>query len=367
MNKPMTGSSQTYLGAFPHLPAWVSSNVRHYLAHTEAGQPIRDLARRCGCHASTILRQVRKIEQRRDDPLVDAALSTLAVVGAGRREAMAGAKTPVADPALLHAEARRVLRRLCEAGAVLAVAKEMEKAVVVRDSESGAGMRTAIVDRDVAGALALNDWIAGSGSGKVRRYMITSSGRAALNRLLAEQETAARAGMDNGLAEAPGTFAGKPVLNAATTEAQSRRSRYGAAESPLLALARRRDRDGQPFLSDDLVRAGERLREDFELAQIGPSVAQDWSMFLTAGVKGGHGDSDFGTTDVRARLQNALTELGPGLGEVALRCCCMLEGLETAEKRMGWSARSGKIVLRIALQRLKRHYDAPASQDRLIG
>jgi hypothetical protein len=42
---------------------------------------------------------------------------------------------------------------------------------------------------------------------------------------------------------------------------------------------------------------------------------------------------------------------------MVLRCCCYLEGLEVAEKRMGWSARSGKIVLRIALTRLKRHYD----------
>jgi hypothetical protein len=57
-------------------------------------------------------------------------------------------------------------------------------------------------------------------------------------------------------------------------------------------------------------------------------------------------------------VQAALAELGPGLGDVALRCCCYLEGLESAERRMGWSARSGKIVLRIALQRLKRHYDA---------
>ena len=40
-----------------------------------------------------------------------------------------------------------------------------------------------------------------------------------------------------------------------------------------------------------------------------------------------------------------------------LRCCCYLEGLEAAEKKLGWSARSGKIVLRIALMRLKQHYD----------
>ena len=37
------------------------------------------------------------------------------------------------------------------------------------------------------------------------------------------------------------------------------------------------------FLSDDLVRVGERLREDFELAQMGPRVAQNWDRFLTSG------------------------------------------------------------------------------------
>ena len=40
-----------------------------------------------------------------------------------------------------------------------------------------------------------------------------------------------------------------------------------------------------------------------------------------------------------------------------MRCCCCLEGLEAAEKRLGWSARSGKIVLRIALMRLHQHYE----------
>ena len=58
----------------------------------------------------------------------------------------------------------------------------------------------------------------------------------------------------------------------------------------------------------------------------------------------------------RQRVEKALSSLGAGLGDVVLRCCCHLEGLESAERRMGWSARSGKIVLRIALQRLSLHY-----------
>ena len=54
-------------------------------------------------------------------------------------------------------------------------------------------------------------------------------------------------------------------------------------------MARRRDRDGKPFLNEDLVTAGERLREDLELAQMGPRFAQNWDTFLSCGAAVGAG------------------------------------------------------------------------------
>ncbi|MEY8831082.1 DUF6456 domain-containing protein [Sedimentitalea sp. XS_ASV28] len=375
------------------LPNWVPETVQRYLAHTEAGQPIRDLARNARCHASTVLRQIRKVETRRDDPLVDAALATLADLhfSMPRRNAKiwrgpatmtkemtsmshsAKIRVPTPDAATLEIEARRVLRRLCENGAVLAVAENMEKAVIVRDGDGVTTTRTAVVDCEIAQAMALKDWISCANPGRVSRYRITAAGRAALGQLLAEQENRARQEKESGFAEAQTPFlvAGEagPAMprNAATPP---RRTRYNLSESPLIALARRKDRDGKPFLDDELVRAGERLREDFEIAQMGPRVAQNWDRFLTGGGRGGFDagcDTTSRSSEARDRVARALSDLGPGLSDVALRCCCYLEGLETAEKKMGWSARSGKIVLRIALQRLKHHYDGQNEPDRMIG
>ena len=103
---------------------------------------------------------------------------------------------------------------------------------------------------------------------------------------------------------------------------RSGRLLYGHAISPVHALARRRNKDGEPYISRTLVKQAERLREDYELALLESNAPIDW-----------------------------LGAIRSGLGDVALRCCCRLEGLEAVEQTKGWSARSGKIVLRIALQR----------------
>ncbi len=181
------------------------------------------------------------------------------------------------DSKTLDIEAARILRRLCEKGAVLAVAADMEKAVVVRDGVAGSSTRTGVVDRTVAEAMALKGWIAAGKQGKITRYQVTAAGRSALAGLMAKSESAqARKHAVNGMAEAPAGFDhAKPVSTVGEDDGGRKRIRYNAAEGPLAALARRRDRDGEPFLTADMVSAGEHLREDFELAQMGPRMAQD--------------------------------------------------------------------------------------------
>lgn len=350
--------------------------MRHYLHHIDDGTSLRALARREGLHPSTILRQVRRFESRREDPLMDEALSAMSrlsqsrlsqsiAVDPARKEDQPMSvhpRSPAAAPKLcddqsLASEGRRVLRRLAEPGAVMAIAPEMEKAVVLREMPDGRNLRTAVLERSVAQAFTLKDWITCRKPGRVSTYEITAAGRAALRRMT-DEEDRRRQGATDGAAfgDQHRVWGERAVID----DDGPRRVRYNMAESPVGVLGRRRDRDGKPFLEADLVEAAERLREDFELAQMGPRVAQNWDRFLTGGDRGSfQPDSGLGEGPgrARARVAAALRDLGPGLGDVALRCCCFLEGLEVAEKRMGWAARSGKIVLRIALMRLRRHYD----------
>jgi hypothetical protein len=367
------------------LPEWLPEPAVAYLAHTSAGTPIRALARARGCHASTILRQIRRIEAWRDDPLVDEALERL-----GRSHAALLAESAVSkecepmrecsvqpsdrrDPRI-EREARRILRRLCEKGAFLAVAPNMEKAVVMREVVPGRQNRIAVVDRDVAHAFALQEWIACDKAGKIACYSITAVGRAALKRLLTEERLARAPKAGFAEAQAPFQdqhrfFAERSVM--AEDGSGERKLRFNLAESPLSVLGRKRDKDGSAYLGPDLIEAGERLREDFELAQMGPRVTQNWERFLTDGAaRGAAGQGRTpgdGPQDARSRVAKALEALGPGLSDIVFRVCCFLEGLETAEKRLGWSARSGKVVLKIALQRLAAHYRIVPESERRIG
>ncbi|MDJ0993924.1 MAG: DUF6456 domain-containing protein [Dinoroseobacter sp.] len=362
---PETLTKFSLYNDFSRLPDWVPDAARHYVVHTRDGVSIRGVAKQAGCAASTILRQIRKLENRRDDALLDEALEALTVPPSDTepQDVIHMSEHPRSlqktQSELIEREARRILRRLCEKDAILAVSAKMEKAVVLRSADD-TPRRIAVVDRNIAQAFVLKDWIRRFRDGKVAQYEITHAGRAALKRFLAEdaqRKTGAASEELSAFGEQHREWGHREIAGDEPGEAARRRMRYNLAESPLSQLARRRDKTGTRFLSDDMVRAGERLREDFELAQMGPKVTQNWEKFLTGGARGG-ARSDFcgGSSNARERVSAALEALGPGLADVAFRCCCFLEGLEAAEKRLGWSARSGKIVLRIALDRLAQHY-----------
>jgi hypothetical protein len=146
-----------------------------------------------------VLRQIRKTEARRHDPLLDDALSRRGALHSTNHSAdihqtkdnifmNVQLRNPnmTTNETSIDCEARRILRRLCEPSACLAVAAEMDKAVVVRETSDGRTVRIAVTDRHVVQAMALKDWIASAGPGRISRYHITSACSAALKRLLAE-------------------------------------------------------------------------------------------------------------------------------------------------------------------------------------
>ncbi|MBS0269042.1 MAG: DNA replication protein [Proteobacteria bacterium] len=145
------------------------------------------------------------------------------------------------------------------------------------------------------------------------------------------------------------------------THAERQTPERNLAESPLAWLARRKDKDGRPMLSEAEFDAGEKLRADFWFAQMTPRVTANWSQLLSGG-GGSKGAPDIGP-DIRdsviaahERVKRALAAVGPDLAGVLIDVCCHLKGLEVSEKASGWPQRSGKIILQIALRQLARHY-----------
>ena len=244
----------------------------------------------------------------------------------------------------------QALRHLSQPDTLLIVAGDMPKAAVTRDATGQTPERLAVLDRAVAEAMALNGWITLVREGRVCSYKISAAGRMALRQHCAR----------HGLA----------LPSEGGDHAAARRLRYGTTESPVAVLARRLDKDGRRFLGDAELQAAGQLRTDFIMGQLEDAsfeTARALEQQLQARQVRGSNLGPPGTRAARQRVLDVLRDLGPDLGDVALRCCCRLEGVESAEQAMGWSARSGKIVLRIALQRMVRHYRRLDDDQMLIG
>ena len=128
------------------------------------------------------------------------------------------------------------------------------------------------------------------------------------------------------------------------------------AESPLGWLFSR------GLLTQRQFDAGERLRWDWERAQLAPGVTMAWDAAPVSrgrGASSGSPDLAGSQIDAKRRFQSAVDAAGPGLADILWRVVCAGEGMRHAETALGWPARAGKLVLTLALDRVAGYYRLP--------
>lgn len=122
------------------------------------------------------------------------------------------------------------------------------------------------------------------------------------------------------------------------------------AESPLVWLHAR------GHLTDRLFDAGEALRADYERAQLSASITMRWDLVRVKSTGDRGLSPSERQTAARQRFDGAIRAAGKGLEDILWRVVCAGEALPGAEKSLGWPARSGKLVLKIALERVADYY-----------
>ena len=134
----------------------------------------------------------------------------------------------------------------------------------------------------------------------------------------------------------------------------SRSFSVNVAESPLGWLKAR------DLVSERQFLAGEQLRQDYERAQLAPSVTMNWNATAALGSGGGNAPDTPppGTMQIQAKrhFDAAIAAAGPGLQDILWRVVCACESLPASEKALGWPARSGRLVLGLALDRVAGYY-----------
>ena len=264
----------------------------------------------------------------------------------------------------------RLLRLLARRGATLAAEPRDSSHLRVERGGDCLGMiETAVRDRAVRAGLV--DVSASDGRGR-----LGDAGRAIIAAVRAAE--AARAALSSTGAAGNDSMpvlprqAGQPEQrpNGSAAPRPADRPGFDADESPLAWLARRRDKDGRPLIEQVEFDAGERFRADFCFAQMAPRVTANWSTEAACGRGGRAGgpaavEMRDNVVAAQERVRRALAAVGPELAGILVDVCGHLKGLEQAERGARWPARSGKVILQLALSSLARHYGLkPAATER---
>ncbi|WP_227271220.1 DUF6456 domain-containing protein [Roseobacter weihaiensis] len=284
------------------MPAITPDHAAAYLRHTVGTEPIREIARADGVHASTVLRRIRSIEDARDCPIWSQIWDDIS------RE-YAAPKTDAPRGFDLASLLCYLGTSVCEVSAALATASIGRKSTVsilvgVETSRSPVlqnGDQVATISRAAALGLVLSGAARckpGQGTVRVARLELTG----VVPDVLAGIETP------------------PAVKPAARRIAAESRKRYGPTYGSTLVA--------------QMERSGSMSAAKFDAEHI----ALVWSMIETA------------QTDP-ARFLDAIADLNIGETLPPIFKALIVDGLgfEATEKSLGWPARSCKMIFLIAL------------------
>ena len=310
--------------------------IYHYKRVVFDELPIRELARQTGCHASTILRQIRNVENLLESEQVQSLL--------GQMQGNTHVSKTSNRPELMYVDQLTETETACldllaQPHSVLVMAENLTTSVIVIEDAQNGPTQNGTIATENAQSLAMRGCLNRISSGRIAKFV------------KADPSTS----HPDISSQTPTKFTPHVVQGQGDLDTEQHSPRNYAQELPLEILSRRKESDGHNFLSREDIAAAYRLREDFKLAIHIADHKIPWEEFILKA----HEDDDrrFSPLDPLDRTAFALKTLGRGLRDITLRCCCNDKGIETAEKDLGWAARSGKIVLRIALQRLHIHYE----------
>ena len=122
--------------------------------------------------------------------------------------------------------------------------------------------------------------------------------------------------------------------------------------SPRVGVGARRVMEGQTVLLD----LAAELSLTLERAQLAPGVTMRWDPVRVQGGSERGLEPTERRVAAKARFEGAVAAAGPGLADILWRVVCAGEALPDAERALDWPARSGKLVLKLALDRVAGFY-----------
>ncbi|NRA86216.1 MAG: hypothetical protein HRU28_02235 [Rhizobiales bacterium] len=130
--------------------------------------------------------------------------------------------------------------------------------------------------------------------------------------------------------------------------------------SPILKLYNRQKNLNNKYLVEQHVQAGQKLFKLFSKANLQPNITMNWDKLESVPQNHYTGEKEqpFGEQVYIARKQlyESLAYVGEEYAAILVEICLFANGLEATEKAMNWPARSGKLLLTMALDKLAKHY-----------